>query len=110
MKKMGKKICRTFVFLRCIANRNLRFGGEITDVLSDAKHGEAFIIEYKIDTGEDYQPTCTHPPDFCIKDFPPLFPVFPNLTHFLLLFPSYLLRPHYPAASSFENEIRVKAG
>ena len=89
MKKMGKKICRTFVFLR--------FGGEITDVLSDAKpiecilHGEAFIIEYKIDTGEDYQPSCTHPPDFCIKDFPPLFPVFPNLTHFLLLFPSYLL-------------------
>ena len=108
MKKMGKKICRTFVFLRCIAN--LLFGGEITDVLSDAKHGEAFMIEYKIDTGEDYQPTCTHPPDFCIKDFPPLFPVFPNLTHFLLLFPSYLLRPHYPAASSFENEIRVKAG
>ena len=50
MKKMGKKICRTFVFLRCIANRNLRFGGEITDVLSDAKHGEAFLIEYKIDT------------------------------------------------------------
>ena len=109
MKKMGKKICRTSVFLRCIANRNLRFGGEITDVLSDAKpikcilHGEAFMIEYKIDTGEDYQPNY-------IKDFPPLFPVFPNLTHFLLLFPSYLLRPHYPAASSFENEIRVKAG
>ena len=38
------------------------FGGEITDVLSDAKpiecilHGEAFIIKYKIDTGD--QPTC----------------------------------------------------
>ena len=83
MKKMGKKICRTFVFLRCIAN--LLFGGEITDVLSDAKpiecilHGEAFIIEYKIDTGKDS-------PDFCIKDFPPLFPVFPNLTHFFIAF------------------------